>query len=123
MRLQYRKRDPEAGTFRPQSKREKGKRATHARRAEADQEQPIRHRHPDRAVKERVDRQHDRRNRSSVNAPDGREGSTEYLRDAEAIGIRTNGKPLKKKFRQNLRKAKATRPDLYPKLLLQYCSA
>ena len=123
MRLQYRRRDPGDGTFQAQTQRERGKRATHARHAASEQEQAVGSRKPDRAVKEKVDRQHDRANRTGASAPDGREGSTEYLRDAESIGIRTNGKPLKKKFRQNLKKAKATRPDLYPKLLLQYCTA
>ena len=64
MRLQYRKRDPEAGTFKPQTARERGKRATHARHAEAAQDKPIGSRNPDRAVKARVDRQHDRANRT-----------------------------------------------------------
>lgn len=126
MRLQYRKRDPEAGTFKCQTTRERGKRATHARHAEAAQDQPIGSRKPDRAVGERVARQHDRANRTG-SAPDGREmGSIAYRREAEARGIRTNGKPLKKKWRQNLanaRKNPDAKPGLYDKLLRQYCTA
>ena len=120
MRLYYLRRDPEAGTFKPQSKRERGKRATHARRAEQEQEQPIRHRHPDRAVKERVDGQHDRMNSPGGQA-DSREAETlEFRRDAAKLGIPPRGKPFSKRERRDLRRAKAKDPALYLRKLSQY---
>jgi len=120
MRLQYRKRDPEAGIFKCQTTRERGKRATHARHAEAAQEQPIGSRKPDRAVGERVARQHDRANRTG-NAPDAREKETlEFREDARKLGVPPRGKPFGKRERRNLRKAKADRPELYAALLIQY---
>jgi hypothetical protein len=120
MRLQYRKRDPKAGIFKCQTQREQGKRATHARHAEASQDQAVGSRKPDRAVKEKVDRQHDRANRSG-GLIDARERETlEFRRDAAKLGVPPRGKPFGKRERRNLRKAKADRPELYAALLIQY---